>query len=108
MRRALLAAVLTSAALVVPTVAAPSADAASAGVWNRIAACESGGRWHISTGNGYYGGLQFSSGTWAGYGGHRYASQANRASKRQQIRIGTRVQHHQGWGAWPRCAAFMR
>src|SRR3712207_9572032 len=60
-------------------------------VWDRVAKCESGNRWHINTGNGYYGGLQFSSSTWKGFGGRKYASQAHRATKAEQIAIARRV-----------------
>ncbi|MFE7838987.1 transglycosylase family protein [Streptomyces sp. NPDC057474] len=71
---------------------------------DRIAKCESGGNWHINTGNGYYGGLQFAAATWRAYGGTAYASTADKASKAQQIAIATKVQRAQGWGAWPTCA----
>ncbi len=74
-------------------------------VWDTIAQCESGGNWAINTGNGYYGGLQFSAGTWTGYGGGAYAPTANLASREQQIAIAEKVQAAQGWGAWPSCAA---
>jgi nucleoid-associated protein YgaU len=74
-------------------------------VWDRIAKCESGGNWHINTGNGYYGGLQFSAGTWRAYGGTAYASTADKASKTAQIAVATKVQNAQGWGAWPTCSA---
>ena len=85
--------------------APPVATYSSSGsVWDRIAACESGGNWSINTGNGYYGGLQFSSGTWLGYGGGAYAATANLASREEQIAIGERVQAAQGWGAWPVCS----
>jgi len=80
--------------------AAPSVP--SGGVWDRIAACESGGDWSINTGNGYYGGLQFSLSTWRGYGGTGMPHQASRA---QQIAVAKRVQAAQGWGAWPACSA---
>ena len=73
-------------------------------MWDRVAACESGGRWHINTGNGYYGGLQFSSSTWKGYGGKKYASQAHKASKAEQIKIAKKVLKGQGPGAWPTCS----
>ena len=73
-------------------------------VWDKVAKCESGGRWHISTGNGYYGGLQFSSGTWKAYGGRKYASQAHKATKAEQIAIARRVLASQGPGAWPTCS----
>jgi len=81
---------------------ATSASAAS--VWDRVAQCESGGNWSINTGNGYYGGLQFSGSTWRGFGGSRYASRADLASKSQQIAIAQRVLAVQGPGAWPVCS----
>lgn len=81
-----------------------TAPAQAAGtVWDRVAACESGGRWTINTGNGYYGGLQFSATTWRALGGGRYAPTANRASKAAQIAIAQRVLAVQGPGAWPVC-----
>jgi resuscitation-promoting factor RpfA len=80
---------------------ATSAEAST--VWDRVAACESGGNWSINTGNGYYGGLQFSDRTWDGFGGERYASTANRATKAQQITIAKKVLNVQGPGAWPTC-----
>ncbi|MFD7027594.1 transglycosylase family protein, partial [Streptomyces sp. NPDC059917] len=79
------------------------ASAASVSTWDRVAQCESGGNWSINTGNGYYGGLQFSSGTWAAFGGTGYASQAHLATKQQQILIGEKVLAVQGEGAWPSC-----
>ncbi|MFF4353920.1 transglycosylase family protein [Streptomyces sp. NPDC001530] len=101
-------AVLAGAALLAPLgllAATGDAAAADSGVWDRIAKCESGGNWHINTGNGYYGGLQFSAGTWRAYGGTAYASTADKASKAAQIAIATKVQRAQGWGAWPTCSA---
>jgi LysM repeat protein len=103
-------AVLTGAGLAAPlallAATAPTASAApNDGVWDRIAKCESGGNWQTNTGNGYYGGLQFSSGTWRAYGGGAYASTADKASKAQQIAVATKVQKAQGWGAWPSCSA---
>ena len=84
--------------------AAKPAEAKSMGkVWNRVAKCESGGRWKINTGNGYYGGLQFSSSTWRAYGGKKYGKQAHKASKREQIAIARRVLAGQGAGAWGGC-----
>jgi resuscitation-promoting factor RpfA len=80
--------------------AAP-AQAAPTSVWDRVAACESGGNWSIDTGNGYYGGLQFSLATWHGYGGT--GNPAN-ASKSTQIAIAEKVLAGQGWGAWPVCS----
>jgi uncharacterized protein YabE (DUF348 family) len=74
------------------------------GAWDRIAACESGGNWAANTGNGYYGGLQFDHGTWVAYGGDAYASNANGASKAQQIAIAEKVKADRGgYSAWPVC-----
>ncbi|MFF9063068.1 transglycosylase family protein [Streptomyces sp. NPDC014882] len=100
-------AVLAGAALLAPLgllTAGGSAAAADAGVWDRIARCESGGNWHINTGNGYYGGLQFSASTWRAHGGTAYAPTADRATREQQIAVATEVQRSQGWGAWPTCS----
>ncbi len=83
-----------------------SAANASPGVnWDAIAQCESGGNWGINTGNGFYGGLQFTPGTWAGYGGKQYAPSANQATREQQIAVAERVLKGQGIGAWPVCGA---
>ncbi|MEV6741519.1 transglycosylase family protein [Streptomyces sp. NPDC051104] len=100
-------AVLAGAALLAPLgllAATGNAAAADGGVWDRIAQCESGGNWHINTGNGYYGGLQFSAGTWRAYGGTAYAPTADQASRQAQIAVATKVQQAQGWGAWPVCS----
>jgi hypothetical protein len=68
--------------------------------WDAIAACESGGNWGISTGNGYSGGLQFTPSTWRANGG---SGSANGASRDEQIRVAENVLHSQGIGAWPAC-----
>ena len=84
----------------------PVAPPVSAGPWDALAQCESGGNWAINTGNGYYGGLQFSSGTWLAYGGGQYASTANQASREQQIAIASKVRDARGgYGDWPACAS---
>jgi hypothetical protein len=70
--------------------------------WDRVAACESGGNWSINTGNGYYGGLQFSLGTWQAYGGAGYP---HLNSKREQIRVAERVRTSSGLHHWPVCGA---
>ncbi|MFE4264976.1 peptidoglycan DD-metalloendopeptidase family protein [Streptomyces sp. NPDC056883] len=101
----------TLAGLVVAGIAAPAAvglvaqpaSAASVGTWDKVAQCESTNDWSINTGNGYYGGLQFSSSTWAEFGGRQYAPQANQATKAQQIAIAEKVLATQGPGAWPAC-----
>ncbi|MFE6619597.1 transglycosylase family protein [Streptomyces sp. NPDC057740] len=92
-----------AAAVAAPLMAAGSASAATASEWDAVAQCESGGNWSINTGNGYYGGLQFSASTWAAYGGTAYASTADQASKGQQIEIAEKVLASQGKGAWPNC-----
>jgi hypothetical protein len=106
MERAALAAAHARPAPRNSPVAKPRAHApvSSGGVnWAAIAACESGGNWSANTGNGFYGGLQFSEGTWLAYGGGRYASSANLASESQQITVAERVLAGQGIGAWPVC-----
>jgi len=87
------------------TVTAGTANAASGSTWDRIAACESGGNWHINTGNGFSGGLQFTPSTWRAFGGSAYASSAYLASRSAQITVAERVLASQGWGAWPACSA---
>ncbi|MFD8306175.1 transglycosylase family protein [Streptomyces sp. NPDC059690] len=94
---------VTGVAIAAPLMAAGNASAATASEWDAVAQCESGGNWSINTGNGYYGGLQFSASTWAAYGGTAYAAQANQASKAQQIAVAEKVLASQGKGAWPVC-----
>ncbi|MFC5905633.1 transglycosylase family protein [Streptacidiphilus monticola] len=94
---------VAGAGVAVPFVAATSAHAASVSTWDKVAQCESTGNWSINTGNGYYGGLQFSASTWAAYGGTQYASTADRATKAQQIAVAEKVLASQGPGAWPVC-----
>ena len=81
---------------------APGPAAPSGSVWDRLAQCESGGNWSINTGNGYYGGLQFTLSTWRAYGGSGMPHQASRA---EQIAIAKKVQAAAGWGAWPACSS---
>lgn len=97
----------TPAASSAPADPAPAPAAGSSGGvnWSAIAACESGGNWSADTGNGFYGGLQFTEGTWLGYGGGQYASSANLASPAEQIAVAGRVLAGQGIGAWPVCGA---
>lgn len=82
--------------------AASTPVVASGSVWDRLAQCEAGGNWHINTGNGYYGGLQFSLGSWQGVGGSGLPSDA---SREEQIARGEMLLARQGWGAWPSCSA---
>jgi hypothetical protein len=87
-----------------PAPRAPAAPAPSTGRdWDAVARCESGGNWSINTGNGYYGGLQFSSSTWTGFGGGEFAPRADLATREQQIAVAERVLAVQGRGAWPTC-----
>jgi len=101
-RRAATVAAATGVAAVTPLLATAPAHADSVN-WDAIAQCESGNNWSINTGNGYYGGLQFSQGTWNAYGGGNYASTANQASRSQQIAVAEKVLQGQGIGAWPVC-----
>lgn len=84
----------------VQRVSAPTV--ADGGVWDRLAGCESGGNWSINTGNGFYGGLQFTISSWQGVGGSGLPSDA---SREEQIMRGQMLQSRQGWGAWPACSA---
>src|SRR5262245_29400983 len=79
------------------------ASAATDSEWDRVARCESSGNWAINSGNGYHGGLQFTPATWSAYGGGAYASEAQLATKEQQIAVAERVLTQQGRGAWPVC-----
>lgn len=72
-------------------------------VWYELAQCEATGNWGIDTGNGYYGGLQFSQSTWEGFGGGQYAPRADGATPEQQIAIAELTWEKQGWDAWPGC-----
>ena len=80
------------------------AGAVTVSDWDRLAGCESGGQWNINTGNGYYGGVQFSASSWAAAGGPRYAGRADLATRAQQIAVASRLLAMQGWGAWPSCS----
>ncbi|WP_328917198.1 MULTISPECIES: transglycosylase family protein [unclassified Streptomyces] len=92
------------AGLALPLIGLSSAHAASEGVWDKVAHCESSGNWNINTGNGFYGGLQFAASTWKAYGGQAYAPRADLATKDQQIAVAEKVLKGQGAGAWPVCS----
>ena len=85
-----------------PRVASAAPVVAGGSIWDSLAACESGGNWSINTGNGFYGGLQFTLSSWAGVGGSGYP---NQASRDEQIARAQILQQRQGWGAWPACSA---
>ncbi|WP_411134911.1 transglycosylase family protein [Streptomyces sp. C10] len=91
---------VAGAAVAVPLMGATSASAASVATWDKVAQCESGGNWSINTGNGYYGGLQFSNSSWAAAGGTQYAPRADLATKSQQIAAAEKLLAIQGPGAW--------
>jgi len=93
-----------SAGVALPLIAAGNANAASVETWERVAQCESTGNWSINTGNGFYGGLQFTQSTWEAFGGTQYAPRADLATKEQQIAIAEKVLEGQGPGAWPVCS----
>jgi LysM repeat protein len=84
---------------------AQAASAATNVNWDAVAQCESSGNWHINTGNGFYGGLQFTQSTWSSYGGKQYASRADLATREQQIAVAEKVRQGQGMGAWPVCGS---
>ncbi|WP_157531753.1 MULTISPECIES: transglycosylase family protein [unclassified Kitasatospora] len=103
-RRLIAATGVVGIGLSVPCLTAGSASAATVSTWDKVAQCEATGDWSINTGNGFYGGLQFTSSTWAEFGGKQYAAQANQASKGQQIAVAEKVLASQGPGAWPVCS----
>jgi LysM repeat protein len=82
---------------------ATPAMAAGTNDWDAVAACESSGNWSINTGNGFFGGIQFTQSTWEAFGGLAYAPRADLATKDQQIAVGERTLDAQGPGAWPVC-----
>ena len=106
-RRLLQAAVATAVALGAPVALAGTADAATpTAKWDRIAQCESGGKWNTATGNGYYGGLQFSPSTWKAYGGKGSRAQGQQEPSRS--RSPSACSQTQGWKAWPACSKKAR
>ncbi|MDI9829858.1 transglycosylase family protein [Streptomyces sp. KAU_LT] len=102
--RASLTVTAGGAGIALPLIGTGVAQAADLDTWNKVAACESTGRWHVNTGNGYFGGLQFAQSTWEAYGGTRYAARADLATKDQQIAVAEKVLDGQGPGAWPQCS----
>ncbi|WP_327136585.1 transglycosylase family protein [Streptomyces sp. NBC_01340] len=102
--RASLTVTAGGAGMALPLIGTSVAHAADVDTWNKVAACESTDNWSINTGNGYYGGLQFTQSTWEAYGGQVYAQRADQATKDQQIAIAEKVLKGQGPGAWPVCS----
>ncbi|MFB8235711.1 transglycosylase family protein [Kitasatospora purpeofusca] len=115
LRRLLPTAVCTLAAVLAAPAAAhaaPPGSGGGAGIdrgtvidWERVAACESSGDWHINTGNGYFGGLQFDKPTWEETGGLRYAPRADLASRDEQIAVANALAEQRGLTPWPVCGA---
>ncbi|MFJ8591650.1 transglycosylase family protein [Streptomyces sp. NPDC093598] len=102
--RASLTVTAGGAGMALPFMGTGAAQAADVDTWNKVAACESTNNWNINTGNGFYGGLQFTQSTWEAYGGRAYAARADLASKDQQIAVAEKVLDGQGPGAWPVCS----
>jgi hypothetical protein len=91
-----------------PVSSSPAPPSDTSGLnWDAVAACESGGNWHINTGNGYYGGLQFDYGTWLSNGGGAYAQRADLASREQQIAVANRIYASRGSSPWPVCGQYL-
>jgi len=102
--RLIAAAGVAGVGVAMPIIGAGTAQAASVSTWDKVAQCESTSNWKINTGNGFYGGLQFTASTWNEFGGSQYASRADLATKAQQIAIAEKVLKVQGPGAWPVCS----
>lgn len=103
-RLASAAAVTTVAGTGLVLAASPAQAATS--IWDKVATCESTNNWSINTGNGFYGGLQFTISTWNAYGGQQYAPRADLATREEQIAVAQRVLAGQGPGAWPVCSVY--
>jgi resuscitation-promoting factor RpfB len=99
------ATIMPNAPAVAPAPQVAAVYAAGDTVWDELAQCESSGNWAANTGNGYYGGLQFSYGTWHGYGGGGYADYPHQATREQQIAVAERLRDARGYQPWPACRA---
>ncbi|MFF3905792.1 peptidoglycan DD-metalloendopeptidase family protein [Streptomyces sp. NPDC001848] len=102
--RASLTVTAGGAGMALPLIGTGVAHAADVDTWSKVAACESSGDWGVNTGNGYFGGLQFTQSTWEAYGGTAYARRADLATEDQQIAVAEKVLKGQGPGAWPVCS----
>ncbi|MDG9704683.1 transglycosylase family protein [Streptomyces sp. DH37] len=103
--RASLTVTAGGAGIAIPLIGATAAHATPEEIWNKVAACESSGKWNINSGNGFYGGLQFKQSTWQEFGGTAYAPRADLATRDEQIAVAERVLDGQGPTAWPVCSA---
>ncbi len=97
-------AAVAGALVAIPFGLTSTASAAGTHNWDAVANCESSGNWAANTGNGFYGGLQFTQSTWASYGGHGSPQDASRS---EQISVAENVLAGQGPGAWPVCGAYL-
>jgi resuscitation-promoting factor RpfA len=79
---------------------------ADTSIWDKVATCESTNNWSINTGNGFYGGLQFTISTWNAFSGQQFADRADHATREEQITVAQRVLAVQGPGAWPVCSKY--
>ncbi len=103
-KRTVGAVLVTGVLAAFPVALATGTASAATHNWDAVAQCESGGDWHINTGNGYYGGLQFSQSTWEANGG---TGMPHQASKAEQIRVAENTLQTQGPGAWPVCGQYL-
>ena len=90
----------TAAGTTVQPIVSSAPAVADGSIWDQLARCESGGNWSINTGNGYYGGLQFSASTWRAVGGTGLPHQN---SREEQIARAEILLARSGWGQWPAC-----
>ncbi|WP_328930126.1 transglycosylase family protein [Streptomyces sp. NBC_00190] len=97
---ALLSAVFLCQVILTPSSVLAAASSKPRVNWDAIARCESGGNWAANTGNGHYGGLQFTRSSWKAAGGLRYAARADLATRSEQIATAGRLAAMQGMGAW--------
>ncbi len=79
--------------------AARAAEAERDAVWDRIAACETGGNWSMR-GSSYSGGVGFANSTWNAFGGREFATNAGLATREQQIVVAERVRDYGGYSGW--------
>ncbi|QBJ98237.1 LysM peptidoglycan-binding domain-containing protein [Rhodococcus sp. ABRD24] len=103
-KRALGAVVAAGSVVAIPLAISTGTASAAGHDWSGVAECESSGNWAANTGNGFYGGLQFTQSTWEAYGG---SGSAHNASKAEQIRVAENVLEGQGVGAWPVCGQYL-
>jgi hypothetical protein len=95
-----LIALVAATVLGTATQAAASPSVLRATDWDAIAECESSGNWKANTGNGHYGGLQFTQSSWKAAGGLKYAPRADLATRKEQIKVAERLARMQGMSAW--------